>query len=355
MPALKLAGTTIWSHAVAREIAKSCDTFRPDLIHAHNTFPLISPALYWVAASRKMPIVLTLHNFRLLCPQAMFLRDGKNCEACLGKIPWRAVTNKCYRNSHSQSGVIAAMLVTHRALGTYRNKVTSYIAPSEYSRSKFIAGGFPADRIHVKPNFAERETTPEWTAREGGMFIGRLSEEKGVRVLIEAMKVTENDNCMTLSHRRIKVVGAGPMEEPVKRQFGDCYLGAKSATEVMELLRNALFLIVPSTCGESFGMVVVEAFSCGVAVIASKHGALAELVEDGTTGLLTIPGDAADLARKIQWACEHPERMLSMGRTAHARYLGKYSVSKNYKLLMDIYADSASKTASRNTEATNAS
>jgi len=353
MPAMALACASIWSHRSAAAIDQSCAAFQPDLIHAHNTFPLISPALYWLAARRKIPIVLTLHNFRLLCPQAMFLREGKNCEACLGKLPWRAVTRKCYRNSLSQSGAVAVVLTAHRAIGTYRNKVTSYIAPSEFSRGKFVAGGFPPERIHIKPNFVDVAETPEWTGRKGGLFVGRLSPEKGLGVLIEAMEGMRGDAAADCPYRRIRVVGSGPMEGQAKKQFGDRYLGAKSAAEVLDLLRTSLFLVVPSTCGESFGLVVIEAFSCGVAVIASNHGALGELVEDGVTGLLAIPGDAADLARKIQWACDHPDKMLSMGRAARAEYLKRYCASENYKLLMDIYVNAMSAETSSTREAKN--
>jgi glycosyltransferase involved in cell wall biosynthesis len=345
MPAMALACASIWSHSSAAAIDRSCASFQPDLIHAHNTFPLISPALYWMAARRKIPIVLTLHNFRLLCPQAMFLREGKNCEACLSKLPWRAVTRKCYRNSLLQSGAVAIMLTAHRAIGTYRNKVTSYIAPSDYSRRKFIAGGFPQERIHVKPNFVDVADVPEWTRRKGGLFVGRLSPEKGLGVLIEAMEGMPGDSASDRPYRCIRVVGSGPMEERVARHFGDRYLGARPSAEVLDLLRTSLFLVAPSTCGESFGLVVIEAFSCGVAVIASNRGALAELVEDGVTGLLVVPGDASDLARKIQWACDHPDRMLSMGRAAYAEYRKKYTASENYGLLMGIYRNAMSSAA----------
>ena len=350
MPALGLAVTSIWSHKSAAAIDQSCTSFQPDLIHAHNTFPLISPALYWLASRRKIPIIVTLHNFRLLCPQAMFLREGKNCEACLSKVPWRAVTGKCYRNSHLQSGVVAAMLLTHRAIGTYRHKVTSYIAPSEFSRGKFVAGGFPQERIHVKPNFVDVAEVPEWTRRKGGLFVGRLAPEKGLGILIEALERLRGAAAPDYPYRGIRVVGSGPMEAQVRLYFGDRYLGAKSSDDILGLLRTSLFLVAPSTCSESFGLVVIEAFSCGVAVIASNHGALGELVEDGVTGLLTTPGDAADLARKIQWACDHPDQMLRMGRAAHTQYLKRYCASENYKLLMDIYINAMSPATSSTRE-----
>jgi len=339
-----LAWTTIWSSKSADDIAKLCDSFRPDLIHVHNTFPLISPALYWLATARKIPIVQTLHNFRLLCPQAMFLRDGKNCEDCLGRLPWRAVTRKCYRDSGVQSGLVASMLMIHRAIGTYRDKVTSYIAPSEFSRKKFIAAGFAKNKIHVKPNFVVGKEDPVWTGRSGGLFVGRLSPEKGLDTLIDAMKWIAGVRQPGSENHCIKVVGAGPMEHAVRKQFGDCLLGAKSSAEVFNLLRSARYVVVPSTCYETFGLVAIEAFSCGVAVIASNHGALGELIDDGVTGLLFVPGDAIDLAKKITWANDHPAEMLAMGRRAYARYLKNYTAQENYKMLMEIYGMAISST-----------
>ena len=225
MSAAALASTTIWSQKSKGDVGSLCDTFRPDLIHVHNTFPLISPALYWLAAARGIPIVQTLHNFRLLCPQAMFLRDGRNCEDCLGRLPWRAVTRKCYRESSLQSGLVASMLTIHRAIGTYRDKVTNYIAPSEFSRQKFITAGFAKDKIHVKPNFVEGKEDPVWTGRDGGLFVGRLSPEKGLDTLIDAMKLIARSGPPDSANHSFKLVGEGPMENVVKQQFGGCLLG----------------------------------------------------------------------------------------------------------------------------------
>jgi glycosyltransferase involved in cell wall biosynthesis len=337
MSGASVAMASLWAQKSASEIGRLCDSFRPDLIHAHNTFPLISPSLYWLAAKRRTPMVQTLHNFRLLCPQAMFLRDGKACEDCLATVPWRAVTRKCYRGSTVQSGVVAGMLMLHRLIGSYRDKVTSYIALSKFSRDKFIAGGLPAERIHIKPNFVERQLTPEWKGRKGGLFVGRLSSEKGLNILIEAAEKLANSPVHNDAPLCIRVVGAGPMEELVTECFKGDYLGPKSSADVFNLLRSALFVIVPSTCYETFGLIAVEAFSCGVPVIASGHGGLGELITDGVTGLLFKPGDASDLARKIAWAHEHASEMLRMGQAAYVEYLHKYTPSENYKMLMNIY------------------
>jgi glycosyltransferase involved in cell wall biosynthesis len=332
-----IAISTIWSKHSVADMRGICERFQPDIIHAHNTFPLISPSLYWFASDRKIPVVQTLHNFRLLCPQAMFLRDGKVCEDCLGKIPWRAVTRACYHDSAAQSTVIANMLTIHRTIGTYRNRVGAYIAMNNFCRDKFIAGGLPADQIHIKPNFVNASHFPRWDSRHGGLFVGRLSEEKGISTLIDAVQKISSETMGGGNSPSIKVIGDGPLSAEVAVAFKDDYLSKKSAGEVFSLLHTAQFLLAPSTCYETFGLAAAEAFSCGVPVIASRHGGLAELVTDGVNGLLFNPGDANDLAKKITWAHSHPERMLEMGQAAYHEYLLKYTPERNYKILMDIY------------------
>ncbi|HEY8101127.1 MAG TPA: glycosyltransferase [Burkholderiaceae bacterium] len=339
MSRIAVAGSTVWSQKTYKEIEQFCDHFQPDLIHGHNTFPLISPSLYWAASCRKIPVVQTLHNFRLICPQAMLLREGKICEDCIGKLPWRGITRSCYRDSAIQSGVIVSMLATHRAIGTYRNHVAAYIALSEFSREKFIAGGLPAEKIQVKPNFVEAKLEPNWSMRDGGIFVGRLSFEKGLDVLIEAEKICQSLPDQNKNEKFIRVIGGGALEEPVQNVFKNNYLGYRTPDEVCKLMHASQFLIAPSTCYETFGLVAVEAYACGVPVIASRHGGLAELIKDGITGLLFTPGDAADLARKIVWARSHPEQMVKMGRAAYTEYLNKYTPERNYHMLHAIYQD----------------
>ena len=177
----------LWSSRTSRDTSETIAIFHPDVIHVHNTFPLISPSLYWAAARADVPVVQTLHNFRLLCPQAMFLRNGNVCEDCLSRIPWRGVVRSCYRNSWKQSAVLTSMLVLHWAMGTWRQKVTRYIALNEFCRYKFIEGGLPPERIVVKPNFVHTSHSDFDGPREGFLFVGRLSEEKGVHTLVKAL------------------------------------------------------------------------------------------------------------------------------------------------------------------------
>lgn len=334
MPRAAAAAATIWSRRSAGDVDRLCREFRPDVIHVHNTFPLISPSLYWAAARRNIPVVQTLHNFRLLCPQAIFMRDGKICEDCIGKVPWRSVTRKCYRGSTMQSAVLTGMLVTHRALGTYRDRVSRYIALNSFAREKYVAGGLPAERIRIKPNFVPSALPPDWSAwgaRRGGLYVGRLSSEKGLDILADAARKT--------GVPQVQVVGSGPLEALARDAFGRQYLGYQPLNEIMARMRTAGFLVLPSTCYENSPRTIVEAFSCGLPVIASRLGALVDIVQDGVTGLLFNPGDASDLAAKMIWAHSHPEEMLRMGRAARAEYEAKYTPQRNYKMLTEIYED----------------
>ena len=323
----------IWSVRTVNDLARRIAVFKPDVIHAHNTFPLISPSLYAAAARAGVPVVQTLHNYRLLCPQAMFLRDGRVCEDCLGKFPWRGVVHRCYRGSAPQTAVLASMLGIHRAMGTYRDKVTRYIAQTEFSRGKFIEGGLPPERISVKPNFVDVPRSMEGE-RSGGLLVGRLSGEKGIAVLLDALDRVPGSG--------VEVVGVGPEEARLRAHDGVRLLGWLEPAVVLGRMRAAAFLVVPSIWYEGFPRVIVEAFACALPVIASRLGSMTEIIRDGETGLLFEPGNAADLARKIAWAKENPAAMRELGMAARREYEEKYTPERNYQQLMAIYAQAIS-------------
>lgn len=330
MSRLSLARQTLWSSDSVRLLRAHIACFQPDVIHVHNTLPLISPSVFWAAASEGVPVVQTLHNFRLLCPQATFLREGKVCEDCLGRrVPWPAVQHRCYRDSALQTGAVAAMVMLHEGLGTWQRKVTRYIALNEFCRQKFIEGGLPAERIDVKPNFVDQLRLPSWSDRCGGVYVGRLSVEKGVTTLIEAMR--------SLPARSVEVIGSGPLEAEVKSTAGEAWLGAKPLDEVLARLSRAAFLVLPSACYEGFPRTLVEAYACGVPVIASRHGSLKELVKEGRTGLLFEPGNAAALVECIRWAQLNPQAMLEMGKAARAEYEALYTPERNAMQLEGVY------------------
>lgn len=330
--ASKLAAAieTVWSNDSRKAFRAVLDDFKPDVVHVHNTFAKISPAVYWEAADAHIPIVQTLHNFRLMCPQAMFLRDGKVCEDCLGKVPWRGAVRGCYRDSVAQSTVLASMVTLHRAAGTWQNKVTRYIALNEFCRKKFIEGGLPAERIVIKPNFVDFDVPPECD-REGFLFVGRLSTEKGIETLIEAAG--------QLDGIAIRVAGTGPEANLLVGAPRVEALGALSGDAVRERMSSSVALVLPSIWYENFPRTLVEAMACGLPVIASRIGALADLVEDGVSGLLFEPGNATDLAAKLAWARDNPGEIRAMGIRARAIYEAKFTARTNYEQLIGIYED----------------
>jgi len=328
MSSLTLARQTLWSDRTPHDLAELVRRFQPDVIHSHNTFPLISPSLYWAAARGGVPVVQTLHNFRLMCLNALFLREGKVCEDCMGHMPWRGVARACYRESRAASAALAGMLTLHRGLGTYRNKVARYIALNRFCRDKFIEGGLPAERVVVKPNFVDFAAL-ESVPRSGLLFVGRLSVEKGVATLAAAM--------VRLPDARLRVAGNGPEAGLLDGVAGVACLGSLPGEVVRHEMSRAAVLVVPSIWYENFPRTIVEAFACGLPVIASRIGALAEIVRDGETGLLFEPGNPHDLADKMGWALAHPEQMAAMGRNARAQYEAEFSAEVNYRRLMEIY------------------
>ena len=330
---------TLWSRRTGEDFRSLIARHRPDVVHVHNSFPLLSPSLHWASAAAGIPLVQTLHNFRLLCPQAMFLREGRVCEDCLNRAPWPAVRHGCYRGSRAQTAVVAGMLVLHRGLGTWQHKVARYIALTEFSRRKFIEGGLPAERVRVKPNFVAAPV-PAGEPRAGFLFVGRLSSEKGIRVLAEAWRRFDGAS-------KLAVAGSGPEEALLRGLPGAALLGALPSAAVQSLMQRSLALVLPSIWYENFPRTIVEAMGAGLAVIASRIGALPELVIEGETGLLFEAANADDLARSLGWAQSHPQEMAQMGRRARAVYEARYTPERNLAQLLAIYTEAGAEAGLR--------
>jgi glycosyltransferase involved in cell wall biosynthesis len=332
---LTLAKATVWNGEVYRELRALMRGERPQVAHFHNTFPLISPAAYYAAKAEGVPVVQTLHNYRLLCPNALFFRDGRVCEDCLGKsVPWPGVIHACYRGSRPASAAVAAMLTAHRGLGTWTRTVDVYIALTEFARQKFIQGGIPAEKIVVKPNFVYPDPGSGEGRGEYALFVGRLSPEKGVDTLLEAWE--------QLGGRiPVKIVGEGPLEDRVaeatQKLEGVEWLGKQSGERVMALMKEARVLLLPSLCHENFPRVVIEAYAAGLPVVGGDQGSVAALISPGSTGLHFRSGDPEDLAAQVDWALAHPAELAGMRREARAEFEAKYTAEENYRRLMDIY------------------
>lgn len=345
MGRLALARDTIWNQAQYLRIRERVRAFEPDVVHVHNTLPIISPAVYYAAHAGGAAVVQTLHNYRLICPSALLLRNGKPCELCVAKpVALPGVAFACYRGSRAATSVVAAMLAYHRLRRTYRDAVDRYVVLTEFAKRLFARGGLPEDRIRVKPNFLPGD--PGVGQGDGGyaLFVGRLSEEKGLRVLLDAWRIVG-------SRVPLRIVGDGPLMEEVASLAQGMesvqVLGWLGPHEVMAQLKGAACLVIPSVWFEGYPMTLIEAFAVGTPVIASRLGALAENVEHERTGLHFSAADAESLAAAIVRFAGEPQLARSMRREARRTFEAKYSAGPNLAALMAIYDEAMASTETR--------
>lgn len=377
-----LALRTIWNQRTYREIRSIIREEKPDVVHCHNTFPLISPSVYWAAAREGVPVVQTLHNYRLACLNGYLFREGHVCERCLGRTPWRGVCRRCYRDSRAQSFVAAAMLLGHRLLGTYRRKVTRYIALTDFAKTKFVEAGLPERKISVKPNaFAasggEGAGLPATVERSGAsapdrlrvIFLGRLSPEKGVDILLRAWAMLNKNGRDAPTARPLQVpvgpgaaeprpgpaltcviIGDGPERatlEGLANELGISssvrFLGALPREEALRELAGADLLVFPSLWYETFGLTILEAASQGVPAVATNIGGQSSLVQDGITGRLVPPGDSAALAASLRELLSDPAALRRMGAAARAAFESSdCAPSRNLARLLEVHASARS-------------
>lgn len=333
--------STPWNFFSKRTVENLIEQVAPDVFHVHNSFPLLSPSVFYGAKNTKTPTVLTLHNFRIYCAAGMLLRGDRPCKECLDKrIVSPALRHKCYRGSLAATIPMAAMIWLHRMLRTWELQVDSFIALTEFQKEIFSAAGLPRERIFVKPHFYPNSPDPlPWRDREAKVvFIGRLGFEKGCHILLEAWRR------WGLDAPHLEVIGDGPERLKLESFVRETSLNKKvtfrgqlSFEEVKGSLRKAWLLVVPSICYETFGKVILEAYAFGVPVIASKLGSLPCLVNEGITGALFDPGNPNDLLDKVENAWVTPNRLSAWGAAARRDFDLKFTAAVNYKLLMQIY------------------
>lgn len=331
----QLALRTLWNRDTYNRLRDLIRRERPAVMHCTNTFPLISPSAYYAARAEGVAVVQSLRNYRLLCPNALFLRDGRICEDCLGRaVPWPGVLHACYRGSRSASAVVAVMLTMHRLLGTWRRAVDLYFTLTEFARRKLIEGGLPAQRIVVKPNFVHPDPGPGSGRGGYAVFVGRLSPEKGIDTLLLAWSKLGGQV-------PLKIVGDGPLAERVRAAAAVNpaikWLGRRSSAEVLAVVGDAACLVMPSVWYETFGRTIIEAYAKGTPVVVSRLGAMEELVDDGRTGLLFQHGDADALAATVHRLLSDAGRLEGMRTAARHEYERKYTSEQNYCQLMTIY------------------
>ena len=332
---LRAPAHAVWAVDSRRILGRTIADFRPQVMHVHNFWMAVSPSAHRLARRAGLAVVQTLHNFRLLCCNALLFRDGAPCELCLTKrFAYPGIVRRCYRGSVAQSLLVATTMSVHRALGTWDQSVHAYVALTEFAKHKFVEGGLPADRITVKPNFIP-DPGLRTSAGDYAIFVGRLSGEKGVMTMLRGWRA--------LGDIPLKIVGDGPQMAEAAAFIaqhavpGVELMGYRPREEALRLLKGARFLVFPSECYENFPMSILEAFACGVPVIASGRGAMGEIVRDGETGFLFAAGDATDLQRVARRAWTNPDALPGITAGARAAYETRYSAAANYPALMAVY------------------
>lgn len=322
-----------WSKQTYDDIRALIRREKPDIAHIHNALFMISPSAYDACYDEHVPLVQTLHNFRLLCPVGIFFRQGGICEQCLNSGKSSAVFYKCWRNSYLKSFLlvqVVGMLIQRVIL---QKKVNAFVCLTQFAKNKFIRWGMPREKIFVKPNFLDKNAGIVIKKHPYVIFVGALRDYKGIRTLIRAWREIKDAPLL-------KVVGGGPLEAEL-RSLSDGlnveFAGQKSFEETLGLINNASFLILPSECYETFPRVVIEAYACGIPVIASRLGALKEIVEEGKTGVFFNAGDISDLARKIDELIRSPQDVKEMGLHARRNFEEQYTPDKNVAFLEEIY------------------
>ena len=334
--AAALAGS-VWSSRTYREVAAIVRERKIDVAHIHNTHLVMSPSVVWACHDHDVPVIQTLHNYRLLCAASSFYRDGGVCEECVSHGLRQAVRRRCFQQSRARTSGVVVNIAVHRALGTWEKAVNTFIALTPFAKRKFVEGGLPAERVVVKPNFVSPD--PGYSDKRGNYIIyaGRLTPEKGVLTLVNAMREVPPDI-------PLMIVGDGPARPQLEQSISDSglqnvvVLGPRTRVETLGLIKGARLLIFPSEWYETFGLTIIEAMACGVPVIASRIGVVTDTITDGSTGLLFAPADHHALANTIARAWNDPESMRSISRNARREFEAKYSAERNLRQLLAIYS-----------------
>lgn len=334
----KLAVEATWSFPEFKRIKELLLRVKPDVVHVHNFFPVISPSVYHACERLGIPVVQTLHNYRLICPAATFMRGNEVCEKCLHGTLLHSIRHGCYRGSQLQTIPVAAMIKFNELIGTWQHKVSRYIALTEFARDKFAESGIPLDRIAVKPNFVHHQTVKaKYDPNDRYLlFVGRISAEKGVRNLLQAWSQLEDRGGL-----RLVIIGDGPEKAKLAaahQQEDIRFLGKQDGDTVLDCMSRAMYVMVPSIWYEGFPMTIVESYSVGTPVLCSRIGALEEVVEDGVTGFHFQHDDLENIKTVIRRAVAY-ENYAAMRQKVAQNYAAHYTEEVNVKQLLAIYSE----------------
>jgi len=327
----------VYSFSGKKEISSIITKFQPDIVHVHNFFPLLSPSIYQAAKEKKVAVVQSLHNYRLVCPNALLFREGKICEQCVSLgWPWFSLFYACYRKQRIQTLPVFVMLGWHNLRHTWQKQVDAYIALSSFQKKVLVKGGLPSAKIVVKPNFVYDPGVGSPQRQNFALYVGRLAPEKGIELLLQVYQ----KNSLNLP---LKIVGNGPLLETVKevakRLFPIVqFLGEKNKTEVLDLMRQAKVLILPSIWYECLPLVFIEALACGLPVVAFSPNSFSEYVEKTDAGWLVDSKDQKSLAQVINAVANLTEvEMKDYRERARNAYLKNFTPEENYQQLIAVY------------------
>ena len=336
----RILATIPYSRVVEREICAVVHEQRPDVAHVHNVFPLLTSAVYRALRRCEVPVVQTIHNFRFLCPNGLLYIDNQICEACTKHGYFSAVRKRCMHRSTLISGAYAAAIALAWRRGILPNDINSYIALNRFFADRLIIAGVPESRIRILGNFIS-DIADHVSPKSGYLlYLGRLSREKGIRTLLDALREVEGI--------KLKIAGSGPLAEEIKAQvahIGDGkveMLGHVSGVAKYELIRDAKCMVVPSEWYENFPISVVESMSLGTPVVASRIGGLPEMVEDGVTGLLFEPGYVNELAAVLRRIVSDGGMLDELAENALRTAKEKFGAESHYDGLIDVYNDAIS-------------
>lgn len=333
---IQLALNTIWSRKSYKKTTQYLDKFKPDIVHVHNFLPLLSPSIFYACKKQNIPVVQTVHNYRLGCPPATFFRDGKVCELCVQKNLLASIYHRCYRNSCIQTTIVAMMLQIHRWLGTWNNVVTAYIALTPFVKQKLIEIGIDENKIHIKPNFIQNiePNLKEPTFGKYYLYVGRLVEEKGIHILLEAY---QNAN----SQYPLMIIGSGELQQIVKEAAQTNpkiqYLGQQPRDIALQYMQEAIALIFPSIWYEGFPMTILEAYSQSLPVIASDIGSMSYIIIEHKTGFLFPYNDSDSLLKKIKKIEQNKAQWLNVKMNTSKLIDSQYLAEINQETLINIY------------------
>jgi len=328
----------LWSRRSYKEVGQTIAKFRPDVVHVHNTFPKLSPSVFWASHRAGVPVVQTLHNFRYLCANGLLLREGRRCEKCVGRLPWAALRYRCYANSLARTAALATLNTLHWKLGTYRRAVDVYIALNDFTREIFIRGDLPCDKVVVKPNFVPVSELGLGARKPQVVFAGGISRSKGVHLLLEAWGIAS----LQVEGFNLLLIGDGPDRKELEQRYGQLprvtWCGRLSQSDVLEHMAASRILVFPSLAYENCPMVLLEAMSVATPVVAANHSGLQTIVRHQREGLLFEACDPQALAAALQDALLADNSTWSgWSRAARRAQVERYSEDANYDQLIAIY------------------